>query len=86
MSCLRHLLKNVIRRQQERGKVKSTLTSAHLFLFGVQLEALGKRAGLRLHVLLLHLTQALGVRDVFILGAFEQTEGSKETTNSLYCV
>lgn len=60
--------------------------SAHLFLFGVQLEALGKRAGLRLHVLLLHLTQALGVRDIFILGAFEQTEGGKETTNSFYCV
>lgn len=59
---------------------------AHLFLFGVQLETLGKRAGLRLHVQLLHLTQALGVRDVFILSAFEQTEGSKETTNSLYCV
>lgn len=60
--------------------------SAHLFLFGVQLEALGKRAGLRLHVLLLYLTQALGVRDVFILGAFKQTEGGKETTNSLYFV
>lgn len=60
--------------------------SAHLFLFGVQLEALSKRAGLRLHVLLLHLTQALGIRDVFILGAFKQTEGSKETTKTLLCV
>lgn len=48
---------------------------AYLFLFGVQLKALCQRAGLRLHVLLLHLTHALSVRDVFIFGPFEQAAG-----------
>lgn len=88
MLCLRHTPKNETPGQQRLGTCDLIWRpmKSHLFFFGVQLEALGKRAGLRLHVLLLHLTQALGIGDVFILGAFKQTEGSKETTNSLYRV
>ena len=49
--------------------------SAYLFLFGVQLKALGKRAGLRLQMLLLHLTHAFSIWDVLILSPFEETVG-----------
>lgn len=48
---------------------------AYLFLFGVQLKALGKWAGLRLQVLLLYLTHTFSIRDVFIFSPFEQTVG-----------
>lgn len=47
----------------------------YLLLLGVELEALGERAGLRLMVLLPVQVHALGVRDVLLLGVSEQTAG-----------
>lgn len=43
-----------------------------LFLFGVELKALCQGAGLRLQMLLLHLTHTFSIWDVFILRSFEQ--------------
>lgn len=45
----------------------------HLLLLGVELEALGQRARLRLVVLLPVAVNALSVRNVLVLGVSEQT-------------
>ena len=50
---------------------------ANLFLFGVELKALGDRAGLGLEVQVLHLTHALSVRDVLVLRPLEETAGDR---------
>lgn len=47
----------------------------YLLLLGVELEALGQRAGLRLMVLLAVQVNALGVGDVLLLRVSEQTAG-----------
>lgn len=57
----------------QRPWANASMRWVDLFLFGVQLKALGQWAGLRLLVPLLHLTHTFSIRDVFILRPFEQT-------------
>lgn len=53
----------------------------HLLLLGVELEALGQRAGLRLVVLFPVAVNALGIRNVLFLGVSEQTVESIESAS-----
>lgn len=54
-------------------KFRLQVAAAYLFLFGVELKALGESAGLRLQMLLLRLPHTFSIRDVLILSSFEQT-------------
>lgn len=53
----------------------------HLLLLGVELEALGQRARLRLVVLLPVAVNALSVRNVLVLGVSEQTAEKVQSAN-----
>lgn len=56
----------------------------HLLLLRVELEALGEGAGLRLVMLLPVQIDALGVRNVLLLGVAEQTEEEGGDTESIH--